>query len=116
MDRKSHPKVTPGADTLPPLFVTNQLKIDCSMIIEDLFGEKRYVWPQRCLSINQQTVVNTSEDFKSLVKEFEVLDRHELTKRVANNHMQQSCFDKSGYLPRCLLSCCFYLSKTELEK
>ena len=79
-----------------------------------MFGEKRYVWPQRCLAVNKVTAINTEEDFHNLSNEFKKIDRHELTKIIGNNHMQQSCFDKSGFIPRCLLTCCFYLSKTEI--
>ena len=57
------------------------IQIDCSLIIEDsLYGEKRYVWPQRCLGFNSQKVLNQSSDFKNLIEEVKKLGNGFLSK------------------------------------
>ena len=42
--------------------------IDCGFIIQNMSGEKRYVWAQRTLAINEVTKVHNTRDFDLLLK------------------------------------------------
>lgn len=92
-----------------------KIKIDCAFMMQDAEGDLRYVWPQRNLALNSDQQIDSTEEFDSLINEFKALDNYEILRRVSEIHQNQSCFDKSGYRPLCLLTTAFYLSKTLLE-
>ena len=92
----------------PPFSV----KIDCSFVMQDSDGDLRYVWPQRNLALNSDQQIDTVEEFENLINEFKFHDHYTTLKNVSEVHQNQSCFDKSGYRPLCLLTTALYLSKT----
>ena len=98
-------------DILTPPF---RILVDFSMIIQDKEQNLRFVWAQRNLNCNKTTNIKSQKCFNDLLAEFKI-DRHALTRMVANNHMAQSLFDTSGYQPRCLLTAVIYLSKYETQ-
>ena len=73
--------------------------------------EFRYVFPQRSLHINSKIHINSDNDLKILLSEFQDLDRVSLMRKIFTMHQNQSCFDKSGYRPFCLLNMVFFLAK-----
>ena len=88
------------------------IKIDCSFMMQDSEGDLRYVWPQRNLALNSDHQIESMFEFDQLIDEFKNLDNYQTLRRVSEIHQNQSCFDKSGYRPLCLLTSAFFLSKT----
>lgn len=94
---------------------TFRIQIDFGFLIingSDPADQKlRMVFPQRSLAVNEKIHINSSRDVETLIKEFDGLDRFALMKKVFALHQNQSCFDKSGFRPYCLLNMVFFLSK-----
>ena len=44
------------------------INIDCSLLLQDMSGEKRYCWAQRNLSVNNITKINSESDFDNLIE------------------------------------------------
>lgn len=91
------------------------IKIDCAFMMQDSEGDLRYVWPQRNLAINSDHQIESIREFDNLIDELKPLDHYQTLRKVSEIHQNQSCFDKSGYRPLCLLTAAFYLSKTMIE-
>lgn len=92
-----------------------KIKIDCAFMMQDSEGDLRYAWSQRNLALNSDQQIDSSSEFDSLINEFKSLDHYETLRRVSEIHQNQSCFDKSGYRPLCLLTTAIYLSKSVSE-
>ena len=91
------------------------IKIDCAFMMQDSEGDLRYVWPQRNLALNSDHKIESIFEFDRLIDEFKNMNSYQLLRNVSEIHQNQSCFDKSGYRPLCLLTTAFYLSKTMVE-
>lgn len=91
------------------------IKIDCSFMMQDSEGDFRYVWPQRNLAINSDQQIDSIYEFDQLIDQFKALDNYQILRKVSEIHQNQSCFDKSGYRPLCLLTSALFLSKTMIE-
>ena len=100
------------ASILTPVY---RIQIDFGFLIvngSDPENQKlRFVFAQRSLALNKKIHINSSEDIETLLNEFKNLDRFQLMKNVFTLHQNQSCFDKSGFRPYCLLNVVFFLAK-----
>ena len=91
-----------------------RIQMDCSIIIkqsQDSENKFRFVWAQRNLAFNTIKFIHGEKDLNNLLSELKISDRVELMRKVYSIHQNQSCFDKSGYVPVRLLTAVFFLSK-----
>ena len=89
------------------------IQIDCAMIIKHGQDENifRFVWAQRNLAFNTTKLIRDEIDLNTLISEIKSSDQAQFMKQIYSIHQNQSCFDRSGYLPLQLLSTVFFLSK-----
>ena len=107
-----HDELMKITSVLTPVY---RIQVDCGFLIingSDPEKEKlRIAFAQRSLALNDKIHINSSEDVEKLLDEFKTLDRYSLMKKVFALHQNQSCFEKSGYRPYCLLNLVFFLAK-----
>ena len=94
------------------------LMIDFTMIIKnplttsnEINVDYRFVFPQRSTSFEITRKIYTEKDINSLLNYLKPLSYNDLLSICYHNHKNQSCFDKSGYVPYCLLTAVIFLSK-----
>ena len=71
----------------------------------------RYIWAQRCLSINENQKIASTQDHDNLINEIRSLSYN----KILNLQFLRTCelceMQKSGIIPRRLLSVAIHLSK-----
>ena len=55
--------------------------------------------------------IGSEKDFDELIDEFKGLQHYDLLQMTGENHLQQSCFDKSDFRPFMPLTASFYVTK-----
>ena len=71
----------------------------------------RYIWAQRCLSINETQKIDTSQDHDNLINEIKSQTYNEILNLQFIKTCELCDMQKSGIIPRRLLSVAIHLSK-----